>query len=207
VIEEVTADTTPLTLSLPADINVEATSAAGAVVEFTVTATDDTDPSPVVTCTPASGSTFPVGTTVVNCTATDASDNSSDGSFSVTVTLAQINVLIDIKPGSDPNCFNNNGNGVIPIAILGSADLDVTAIDAATVSLEGMSVKAVGKSNKLLASFDDVNDDGFTDLVVKIEDQDGIFEAGNGTATLTGNLLAEFGSTPIEGSDSICVTQ
>ena len=29
-------------------------------------------------------------------------------------------VEIDIKPGSDPNCFNNNGHGVIPVAILSS---------------------------------------------------------------------------------------
>jgi len=29
----------------------------------------------------------------------------------------QIEVVIDIKPGSDPNCFNNNERGVIPIAI------------------------------------------------------------------------------------------
>ena len=44
------------------------------------------------------------------------------------VVLGEIPVLqvaIDIKPGSDPNCFNNNGNGVIPVAILGSASFDV----------------------------------------------------------------------------------
>jgi hypothetical protein len=31
-------------------------------------------------------------------------------------------VGIDIKPGSDPNCFNINGHGVIPVAILGSSE-------------------------------------------------------------------------------------
>jgi hypothetical protein len=59
----------------------------GEVVTFTVTATDDVDPSPAVVCVPASGSTFPLGTTMVNCTATDASGNQSTCQFPVTVTL------------------------------------------------------------------------------------------------------------------------
>jgi dipeptidyl aminopeptidase/acylaminoacyl peptidase len=37
--------------------------------------------------------------------------------------------FIDIKPASDINCLNINGNGVIPIAILGSGDFNVSAID------------------------------------------------------------------------------
>jgi len=114
-------------------------------------------------------------------------------------------VDIDIKPGSDPNCFNNDGNGVIPVAILGSASFDVTQVDAATVQLEGMAVKAVGKSNKLLASIEDVNSDLFDDLVVKIEDTDGVFSAGDATAIVSGNLLPAFGSTAFQGTDTICI--
>lgn len=116
-----------------------------------------------------------------------------------------IPVEIDIKPGSDPNCFNNNGNGVIPVAILGSISFDVTQIDPETVKLEGLVIKAVGKSNKLLASVEDVNGDGYDDLVVKIEDIDGTFSSGDGTAILTGNLYPEYDGTAIEGTDAICV--
>ena len=119
-------------------------------------------------------------------------------------TFAEIEVEIDIKPGSDPNCFNNDGNGVIPVAILGSATFDATLVDDTTVQLAGMAVKAVGKKGKLLSSIEDVNGDGFADLVVKIEDTDGTFTPGNATATLTGNLLD---GTPIVGTDSICITQ
>ncbi len=118
-----------------------------------------------------------------------------------------ITVDIDIKPGSDPNCFNNNGNGVIPVAILGSADFDVTQVDASSVELESLAIRAVGKSNKLLAHIEDVNGDGFDDLVVQIEDQDGVFSVGDTTAIVTGTLLTEFGTTPIEGTDSICIVQ
>jgi len=39
-----------------------------------------------VSCSPASGSTFPIGVTPVNCSAADTRSNSSAGSFSVTVT-------------------------------------------------------------------------------------------------------------------------
>lgn len=107
---------------------------------------------------------------------------------------------IDIKPGSYPNSFNNNGNGVIPVAILGSQYLDVTAIDAGSVSLEGMAIRAVGKSNKLLSHYEDVNGDSILDLVVQIEDTDGTFTLGDTTATLTGTLMD---GTLIEGQDSI----
>lgn len=115
-----------------------------------------------------------------------------------------ITVDIDIKPGSDPSCFNNDGNGVIPVAILGSADFDVTTVDPGTVQLEGLAVAAKGKSNKLLAAIEDVNNDGYLDLVIKIEDVDGTFTQGSGMATLTGNL---YDGTPIIGYGDICITQ
>ncbi len=78
-------DITAPVLDLPADIVTEATSPDGAVVDFTVTATDDSDLAPVVACVPAPGTLFPLGETTVECTATDESGNSSAGSFLVTV--------------------------------------------------------------------------------------------------------------------------
>ena len=111
-------------------------------------------------------------------------------------------VEIDIKPGSEPNCFNNDGHGVIPVAILGSAEFDVTTIDAGSVMLQGLAVKAVGKSNKLLAHYEDVDSDGYDDLVVQIEDDDLVFEEGDTTGTVTGNLN---NGMPIQGSDTICI--
>ena len=76
-------------LTLPGTTTVPATSPAGAVVAFNVTATDDVDPSPSVTCTPSSGSTFPVGTTTVRCRAADTGGNASDGEFDVVVIGAE----------------------------------------------------------------------------------------------------------------------
>jgi hypothetical protein len=78
-------DTTPPELTAPADITSEATSAAGANVSFSATALDVADSAPVVSCVPASGSLFAFGTTAVECSATDASGNSAQDSFSVFV--------------------------------------------------------------------------------------------------------------------------
>jgi hypothetical protein len=80
-----TMDATRPTLNVPADLSVPGTSPTGAVVSFVATATDDTDPNPDVSCTPASGSLFPMGTTAVTCTATDASDNAASATFAVRV--------------------------------------------------------------------------------------------------------------------------
>jgi DNA-binding beta-propeller fold protein YncE len=79
-------DTTPPALVAPADISVDATSASGAVVSYTTpTAVDDVDGAVPVDCVPASGSTFPVGTTTVTCTASDSAGNTSTATFTVTV--------------------------------------------------------------------------------------------------------------------------
>jgi hypothetical protein len=78
-------DTTPPTLTVPGPLTAEATSTAGASVSYTVTATDDSGAVPTISCDHPSGSTFPLGTTTVTCTATDSANNSSNGSFTVTV--------------------------------------------------------------------------------------------------------------------------
>jgi PKD repeat protein len=77
---------TPPTFTPPANVTTPATSAAGAAVTFTATGNDAEDGSIPAVCTPASGSTFAIGTTTVNCTVTDASMATATGSFTVTVT-------------------------------------------------------------------------------------------------------------------------
>jgi hypothetical protein len=79
-------DTTPPVIAQASDLDLVATGPAGASVDFPVPAASDAvDPSPVVTCDPAPGSTFAPGSTTVTCTATDASGNSAATSFTVSV--------------------------------------------------------------------------------------------------------------------------
>jgi hypothetical protein len=78
-------DTTPPTLSLPANIVVNATAPGGAAVTFAASASDAVDGALPVTCTPPSGVMFAVGATTVLCSAVDSQGNRATGTFSVTV--------------------------------------------------------------------------------------------------------------------------
>jgi hypothetical protein len=97
-------DTTPpALLGLSSPISVDATSPSGAVVYYAQpTARDLVDGSLKVGCAPLKGSLFPIGTTVVNCSAVDAHGNVASGAFTVTVNgaSAQIAALIKKLDGS-----------------------------------------------------------------------------------------------------------
>jgi hypothetical protein len=118
--------------------------------------------------------------------------------------LTAMCVEIDIKPGSYPNCFNNDGHGVIPVAIISSADFDATQVDSTTIVLDGQAVRVVGKKGKAQAHIEDSNGDGLDDLVVQIEDQDGTYTPGDTTALLNAETSD---GTLIKGADSICIVQ
>lgn len=92
-------DTTPPALVLPADFSVEATSASGATVSYSATATDLVDGTVPVSCSPSSGTTMPLGPTTVSCSAADARGNTASGGFTVTVhdtTVPDLTVPADI---------------------------------------------------------------------------------------------------------------
>jgi hypothetical protein len=96
-------DTTPPSLTVPDDIVVEANNTDGAEVTYTVTAQDNVDGNATleedgstitqddiggdidISCEPASGTTFPIGETTVECNATDEAGNIGTASFTVTV--------------------------------------------------------------------------------------------------------------------------
>ena len=94
-------DVTAPTLQLPVMITADATSAQGAVVNYIATATDltNTPDQLTVSCTPPSGSVFPIGTTAVICGAQDPAGNVATGSFKVVVSSEVITVNIDIIRG------------------------------------------------------------------------------------------------------------
>ncbi|MFP2911941.1 HYR domain-containing protein [Pyxidicoccus sp. 3LFB2] len=79
-------DSTPPSLTCPANQVVEATGPSGAQVTYPpATVTDDVTASPTVTYSPPSGSTLPLGTTTVTVTAEDAAGNQATCTFQVTV--------------------------------------------------------------------------------------------------------------------------
>jgi streptogramin lyase len=78
-------DTTAPVISVPEPITVNATSPSGAVVTYSISATDPDDAVASLSCVPASGSTFPIGTTTVTCTASDTHGNTSSATFTIHV--------------------------------------------------------------------------------------------------------------------------
>lgn len=78
-------DSVPPVLSLPTNLTVEATGAAGAIATFTGTATDNVNGNVPIAFTPPSGAVFPLGNTTVTATALDAAGNRATGNFIVTV--------------------------------------------------------------------------------------------------------------------------
>jgi hypothetical protein len=130
-----------------------------------------------------------------------------------------IEVAVDIKPGSCPNPLNLKSKGVLPVAVLGTEEFDVTEIDPASIRLEGVAPLRSAMED-VAAPVTDTNDcncmqpgpDGYMDLTLKfsrpllvqalmlaypdIDARDVL------TLNLTGNLA---NGISIEGADCIVI--
>lgn len=91
-------DKTPPAVTTSGDVTVEATGPSGAVATFTSSATDIVDGAVATTCVPPSGSTFPLGSTLVTCSATDAAGNTGTATLTVTVVDTTAPVVTYISP-------------------------------------------------------------------------------------------------------------
>jgi hypothetical protein len=76
----------PLIITCPGNITVLTTNPSGAVVNYTVTVSGGRPPI-TTNCVPSSGHSFPIGTTTVNCNATDSCGQSASCSFTIVVDL------------------------------------------------------------------------------------------------------------------------
>lgn len=110
--------------------------------------------------------------------------------------LAEIIVQIDIKPGSDPNSINLKSNGVIPMAVLTDGSFDAASVNPTTVLFGQTGYEA----EPVHYSFDDVDDDGDTDMILHFRTQDTGMEPDDTEAILTG-LTTD--GTEITGTDSV----
>jgi hypothetical protein len=131
------------------------------------------------------------------------------------VTLASTPITeleIDIKPGSCPNPLNVKSQGVLPVAILGTEDLDVTDIDVDTISLVGVAPirfdyedVSTPFEGELCDCHED-GPDGYFDLTLKFDTQEivtalGYVEDGEYLPLTLSATLVD--GTVIEGSDCI----
>jgi hypothetical protein len=145
------------------------------------------------------------GTYTVELTVTDKDDGV--GSDALTLTVPHVAVEIDILPGSDTNPLRFRG-GNLPVAILGSADLNVRDIDPSTLTLgdeDGADTAIAQKNNGTYEAYlEDVNGDGFQDLVVMFPTRDVVMNEV--TETTTELVLRGFQAdacTHIRGVDTV----
>ena len=181
-------DTTPPTVT-STPVTAEAASASGAAVNFSVTATDLVTTSPAISCTPVSGSLFPIGTTIVKCTATDAAGNQGFGTVTVTVQ--------DTKPPVLSNVPNDFTTMVAPTATGGTvtytpptAKDTVDGTTAVTCSPASGSTFPIGSTTVTCTSTDS-HDNGAnaTFSVTVVRDQAPV--ASNASATTSMGVAAQ----------------
>jgi hypothetical protein len=128
-------DTTRPALVLPADFTREATSANGAAVGFTATASDLVDGNVATSCAPASGSTFALGATAVVCTASDLAQNTAQASFVVTV-VDTTKPVLDWHPDVTATASANSG-ATVSYGLPTATDLVDPAVNASCSPASG----------------------------------------------------------------------
>ncbi len=134
-------DTTPpVFTNIPADITQTISSGTGAAVTFNLpTATDAVSGNRTVTAAPASGSTFPIGTTTVTFTASDAVGNSATATFKVTVSCPS-----GCNPPPPPTGMNFNIEAFAGTGNYGSGGNNGAPTAASFKRLSGIAVTSSG---------------------------------------------------------------
>jgi len=122
--------------------------------------------------------------------------------FTLDLDLVLEEVTVDIKPGSDSNPIQRSGRGNLPVAILGSDTFDAMDVDVTTLAL-GPDAAApshdLTKPGVFEGHLQDVNGDGYTDLVSHYRIQNTGIASGDTNACLTATML---GGTQFEACDA-----
>ena len=80
----------------------------------------------------------------------------------------QLVVPMDLQPASAENLVNADPNGIVSVAILTTPTFDASGVDPQTVVIDGVGV-AFGTGGNPLASMEDVDGDGDSDLLLQMD--------------------------------------
>lgn len=108
-------DSQPPDILATGGLSANCSSPTGAVVRYTIVARDQCDSQPILTCTPPSGSVFPIGTNSVTCDAVDDAGNRRTASFPVVVT-DQCAPCLELTCPAGPFDAIAGPDGVAPVA-------------------------------------------------------------------------------------------
>jgi hypothetical protein len=189
------SDSTAPILSLPSNQVVEATSASGAAVTYTATANDAVDGAVTPSCSPASGSTFALGTTTVSCSATDNAGNTSSGSF--TVTVRDTTPPTVTTPGNTTAEATSASGATVNYGAASASDLVDGAVDATCTPPAG-STFALGNTTVTCTATDAHNNTGSATFTVSVGDTVApvVTVPGNQTLEATGPGGASYTYNP-----------
>lgn len=109
-------DPNPPTIRCPSNIVVRTRSRVGEVVNFTATASSSCNPRLEVVCTPASGTTFPVGTTTVTCSIAGANADQTPSRAQCTFTVTVVPLQIEVSVNNQTIALSWSGNDVLESA-------------------------------------------------------------------------------------------
>ncbi len=212
-----------------------------------------TEPGDTVTVTLTFPEDLPAGTTLFKCMEgacseiTDVTISGKNAAFDVTdggaldedltvngevsdpcalAVPAYPELAVDIKPQSCPNPLNINSKGVLPVAITGAGDFDVTWIDPESIILMGISplrwsLEDVAAPYEPFTGKEEATDctdagpDGLPDLTLKFNAPEllhaiemlygPVIDREVLTLKLNGKLRDEFGGTEFTGEDVVVI--
>lgn len=136
--------------------------------------------------------------------------------------ICPVPVYVDIKPGGCPTPINVGSKGVLPVAVLGTNDFDVTTIDPGSITLAGVSplrwsLEDAATPYEINIEECNINDcheltgDDYLDLTLKFDSQEiyaaigEVYDRECLILELTGKLKTAYGALPIKGGDVVSI--
>jgi hypothetical protein len=94
---------------------------------------------------------------------------------------------VDVRPGTSDNHIQLGSSGLVPVALLGSADVNAASIDPASVIFAGAHARTK-KDGTVMCTLSDVNGDGIADLSLGFDTETLQLNPGDRVASVSGNM-------------------